>query len=319
MNYNAAIIAQAEKHVGEKETPGQASNPMIEAHFAKAGFPGMKDDVPWCAAFIGSVLAECGLKPSGSLMARSYVNWGRKISQQDAQIGDIGVIPRGKPPSGHVFFIAGFQGANVLALGGNQSDSVSIKSIPMSSLIAIRRADPIETQGQQILRKGSRGPDVTKLQKTLSDLGYHSGRADGIFGSFTEKAVVSFQAGNPPLEADGVVGDRTWAVLDEGNHAPKRFVTATDLSDRGSKIIKATDAQSTAAVIGIGGVSIEAVRGALSVAQEGQGTLQWFSSFVQEQWVLVLILAALGIGWYLATRIRKERVRKAVDGEDVSL
>jgi len=54
-----------------------------------------------------------------------------------------------------------------------------------------------------ILKVGSRGEDVKKLQAKLG-LG-----ADGIFGKGTEDAVKSFQTKNG-LSPDGIVGENTW-------------------------------------------------------------------------------------------------------------
>lgn len=61
-------------------------------------------------------------------------------------------------------------------------------------------------------RKGSSGSMVTQIQKKLKEWGYYNGDADGIFGSLTEKAVISFQKKNG-LTADGVVGSGTLAAL----------------------------------------------------------------------------------------------------------
>lgn len=58
-----------------------------------------------------------------------------------------------------------------------------------------------------LLRKGSRGAAVQKLQEGLG-IG-----ADGIFGSGTEAAVKEFQTSNG-LDADGLAGPETLAMLD---------------------------------------------------------------------------------------------------------
>ncbi len=60
----------------------------------------------------------------------------------------------------------------------------------------------------QTLRKGSRGSQVTTLQKRLNQLGYNAGKADGIFGTRTYNAVKAFQRGKG-LAADGIVGKNT--------------------------------------------------------------------------------------------------------------
>ena len=50
--------------------------------------------------------------------------------------------------------------------------------------------------GYKILQKGDSGTSVTALQETLIELGYLKGKADGKFGSGTEKAVKAFQEKN---------------------------------------------------------------------------------------------------------------------------
>ena len=62
------------------------------------------------------------------------------------------------------------------------------------------------------LKKGAKG-NITKLvQEKLVSLGYNTNGVDGIFGTGTEKAVISFQKSNG-LVADGIVGRNTWGKL----------------------------------------------------------------------------------------------------------
>ena len=63
-----------------------------------------------------------------------------------------------------------------------------------------------------VLRQGSQGGEVKEVQRRLKQLGYYTGAVDGIFGSGTKKAVISFQKKNG-LTADGVVGKATYAAL----------------------------------------------------------------------------------------------------------
>ena len=67
----------------------------------------------------------------------------------------------------------------------------------------------------KILKRGSRGAEVTALQKQLLKLGYSVGNAgaDGDFGAQTEKAVKSFQRSNQ-IKIDGEVGQDTQRLLD---------------------------------------------------------------------------------------------------------
>ena len=56
------------------------------------------------------------------------------------------------------------------------------------------------------LREGSTGPEVTKLQAKLNELGFSPGSVDGNFGPGTEAALIAFQQAKG-LAADGI--DRT--------------------------------------------------------------------------------------------------------------
>jgi peptidoglycan hydrolase-like protein with peptidoglycan-binding domain len=59
--------------------------------------------------------------------------------------------------------------------------------------------------------------DVLLLQQSLVELGYTEvGTLDGNFGAKTNAAVLHFQEVNG-LEADGVVGPKTWARLFRAN------------------------------------------------------------------------------------------------------
>ena len=71
-----------------------------------------------------------------------------------------------------------------------------------------------DTVSYPTIKLGSKGSDVKKAQQLLIAKGYSCGAAgaDGDFGAGTYNAVKKFQADNG-LEADGIVGDNTWAAL----------------------------------------------------------------------------------------------------------
>ena len=62
------------------------------------------------------------------------------------------------------------------------------------------------------MKKGARGNITKLLQEKLVSLGYNTNGVDGIFGTGTEKAVISFQKNNG-LVVDGIVGQNTWRKL----------------------------------------------------------------------------------------------------------
>ena len=62
------------------------------------------------------------------------------------------------------------------------------------------------------LKKGARGNIIKLLQEKLVSLGYNTNGVDGIFGTGTEKAIISFQKSNG-LVVDGIVGKNTWRKI----------------------------------------------------------------------------------------------------------
>ena len=80
------------------------------------------------------------------------------------------------------------------------------------------------------LRRGDKGPYVTLAQTDLLRLGYDLGKygVDGDFGKATEAAVKNCQR-DYGLTVDGVVGPRTWEVL-ENTHATLYTVTVPHLT-----------------------------------------------------------------------------------------
>lgn len=62
------------------------------------------------------------------------------------------------------------------------------------------------------VRRGSRGPTVSDLQKRLKAQGFDPGPLDGIFGTKTDAAVRAFQRAKK-LTVDGIVGPKTWGAL----------------------------------------------------------------------------------------------------------
>ena len=71
---------------------------------------------------------------------------------------------------------------------------------------------PVQALAATVQEVGSRGDDVTKVQKRLIQYGYMSGSADGRYGEKTRDAVKLFQRRNG-LTVDGKVGPSTAAAL----------------------------------------------------------------------------------------------------------
>ena len=80
-----------------------------------------------------------------------------------------------------------------------------------------------------LLKKGSSGTNVSKMQEVLLDLGYNLGSwgADGSFGGMTVTAIKAYQT-SKSLTADGIVGPATWASLQTSSGTTTPATTTTD-------------------------------------------------------------------------------------------
>lgn len=154
----------AKRYLGLEEYPGAQHNKEIVEFFRKTGEESLRqgrkdnyswvtdDETPWCAAFVGACLGEAGMNGTGRLNARSYEQWGRAVSFQDARKGDVVVLWRGHPDGsqGHVGFFDswGTDGETVNLLGGNQGNKVSVALYRSKRILAIRRREAKSSLGK---------------------------------------------------------------------------------------------------------------------------------------------------------------------------
>jgi peptidoglycan hydrolase-like protein with peptidoglycan-binding domain len=68
-------------------------------------------------------------------------------------------------------------------------------------------------QTEPVLRLGSSGLPVRRLQSRMTAVGFDTGGVDGRFNQKTELAVKDLQQ-RAHLAVDGVVGPKTWSVVD---------------------------------------------------------------------------------------------------------
>jgi N-acetylmuramoyl-L-alanine amidase len=102
----------------------------------------------------------------------------------------------------------------------------------------IQTIDVNEAVPTAVLKSGSTGNEVKEVQRRLKMWGYYSGATDGIFGSATKAAVISFQKKNG-LTADGIVGAKTYQALgmndsynvlvNQGQNSSSSGYTSSDL------------------------------------------------------------------------------------------
>lgn len=152
---NVSAFSVASKFLGVRETPGALSTPVIVAMLQLDTTWPERDEVPWCSAFVNAVAWLLGLPRSKSLAARSWLHVGTAITLDEAVAANDVVILKRNPQDagphveaapGHVGFFAGHLGSDdVLLLGGNQGDRVSVTAFSSARILGVRRLWPPPT------------------------------------------------------------------------------------------------------------------------------------------------------------------------------
>ena len=127
------------QEIGQSEISGDESNPRIDAYLKTVDMPG-NDEIPWCAAFMNWVVNQVNIPGTGEALARSFLTWGAPMPMPP-EIGAVTVIQRGSEPwMGHVGLFMGMSNppGYIFLLGGNQGNQVSVKSYPVSKVLAYR-------------------------------------------------------------------------------------------------------------------------------------------------------------------------------------
>lgn len=133
-----AALSLAASQMGFNERDQQAA---IQDYLTTGGANLDPAVTAWCAAFVNATLQQTGIQGTGSNMARSFMDWGQPVTQP--QEGDLAVFSRGDPsgPYGHVGFFKGYDDqGNIMVLGGNQGDAVSVAPYSPDRLLGFRRA-----------------------------------------------------------------------------------------------------------------------------------------------------------------------------------
>ena len=141
----------ASRYLGLRELNGSRHQPCIQWCLSLCGLaPETPDEVPLCAAFCHHPAFELSLPRSHSAAARSWLAVGTPISLLYAEPAyDIVILTRGPLPQpgpevtsgapGHVGWFAGRDGDEVLVLGGNQRNAVSVEAFAASRILGLRR------------------------------------------------------------------------------------------------------------------------------------------------------------------------------------
>ena len=139
---------------------------------------------------------------------------GADVSDLQARLSELGYYTGsidGRYAAGTQAAVMEFQRLNGLTpdgIAGRQTQDLLYSGSAKAKVISA-----VGTQeGYLLLKLGSSGLEVRKLQARLAELGYYSGGTDGIYGQTTVNAVKVFQRNNG-LSGDGQAGPQTQAKL----------------------------------------------------------------------------------------------------------
>src|SRR5882757_6784850 len=109
-----------------------SSNVVAEARRYLGGNPTGRGRL-WCARFMNMVLQRSGHQGTGSDMARSFANYGQRVS--GPQVGAIAVM--GRRGGGHVGIVSGIDAnGNPILVSGNNGNRVREASYPRGRIYA---------------------------------------------------------------------------------------------------------------------------------------------------------------------------------------
>lgn len=133
------LIDIALQEYGLTEIPGEENNPRILTFFKMTGHEWVQtDETAWCSAFMNWVCLKAGVRGSGELNARSWLNVGKEVKKPKP--GNIVIFWREHPQSwkGHVGLFINEHDLNIYTLGGNQNNKVCIKPYSVDRVIGYR-------------------------------------------------------------------------------------------------------------------------------------------------------------------------------------
>lgn len=136
------LIKKAIEFYDIRDIPGDKNNPTVLKFFKETGHKNIQtDEVSWCSVFISYCVKSLNGKYPASATARSWLSYGKKVTQPKP--GDIVIFWRESKNSwkGHVGIFLGFSSdkTEVITLGGNQDDAVQIINYPKNQVLGYRR------------------------------------------------------------------------------------------------------------------------------------------------------------------------------------
>jgi peptidoglycan hydrolase-like protein with peptidoglycan-binding domain len=236
-----SVLNEERSHIGN-----------IGGHWAKVLFGAFESDA-WCAIFQWSCLTKQGVTGiPHSAWTPDWVSWAKRVGRWNSrtsgyvpQPGDLvlymwsNVSPdhRGTPPVCHIGMFESGTAHSLYSIEGNTSGTVNGLHYDANLTVTHLRSGSI-IQGfinmhgfydgtvppnppDNVLVLGDTGPMVVDLQTRLIFVGYGIGSSgiDGVFGTETQAALMSFQ-GSHGLVPDGAYGPLSSRMLKSISQIP---------------------------------------------------------------------------------------------------
>lgn len=158
-----------------------------------------------------------GALASGSFILQ-YESRGNEVSKLQQALKDEGYLNGpvdgiyGKATENAVINFQKTHGLRIDGLAGKQTQTSLYGSNSSSS-------------SNSILKLGSKGNEVLKLQQALQNRGYYKGTLDGIYGQGTKSAVSNFQKDSGQA-VDGIAGNNTLSALNSNATVSRATTTS---------------------------------------------------------------------------------------------
>ena len=127
-------IVEARRYVGMAEIPGKQHNPTIQNWLRTLKAWWSDDETPWCGTFVAYCCRVAGRDvPKDWFRALAWADAGERLTAP--AYGCIAVFSR--TGGGHVGFVVGRdRSGNLMILGGNQGNKVSIAKFSKDRVVA---------------------------------------------------------------------------------------------------------------------------------------------------------------------------------------
>lgn len=127
-------LVTARNDIGNPESLGPNDSPLIRRMLGKLNGLWLRGQ-PWCGSFMAYVMQQCGIEyPKDYYRAKAWATWG---SDCGPIVGAVVVFER--TGGGHIGILAGVDTlGNLLVIGGNQGDAVSVRAFDPGRVLAYR-------------------------------------------------------------------------------------------------------------------------------------------------------------------------------------